>query len=70
MGGEPMRRWISSAPASRSRPTSPRLVVPRTRESSTTTTRRPSMISSTGLYFIRTLKSRPACVGWMKVRPT
>jgi hypothetical protein len=45
-------------------------VVPRTSESSITTTRFPSSTSRTGLYLSRTLKSRPACEGSMKVRPT
>jgi hypothetical protein len=35
-----------------------------------TMTRFPASTSRTGLYFSRTLKSRPACDGSMKVRPT
>ena len=61
---------LPRARARRSRRTSLRLVVPRTMESSTTTTRRPSRASRTGLNLIRTLESRPDCCGWMKVRPT
>ncbi len=50
--------------------TSDEEVVPRTRESSTTTTRFPSSTSRTGLYLIRAPKSRSAWEGRMKVRPT
>ena len=56
-------------PASRSR-TSWRLVVPRTIESSTTTTLRSLRISPTGLNFTRTASTRDCCPGRMKVRPT
>ena len=45
-------------------------VVPRTIESSISTTRWPSMISRTGLSLIRTPKWRIDCLGSMKVRPT
>src|SRR5437773_12254104 len=44
-------------------------VVPRTMESSTTTTFLPSSTSRTGLNLIFTLAMRPACAGWMNVRP-
>jgi hypothetical protein len=56
--------------AANQRATSPRVVVPRTMESSTITTLLPASNSRTGLNFTFTLASRPACVGWMKVRPT
>ena len=60
----------SAAPAARTSETSPRVVVPRTIESSTITTRLPWSTSRTALYFSRTFASRVACVGWMNVRPT
>jgi len=47
-----------------------RLVVPRTIESSTTTTRLPSRTSRFGLSFTLTPKWRMPCWGSMKVRPT
>ena len=50
--------------------TSPRVVVPRTIESSTMTTLFPSSTSRTALYFTFTFALRPAWDGWMKVRPT
>ena len=46
------------------------VVVPRTIESSTTTTRLPARTSGNGLNFSRTEASREVCPGWMKVRPT
>ncbi|GIT46175.1 MAG: hypothetical protein Ct9H300mP12_07600 [Acidimicrobiales bacterium] len=46
--------WTSAAPASRSIRTMALVVVPRTMESSTTTRRWPSMLSRSGLSFIRT----------------
>ena len=70
MGGEEMRRWISLAPASRSIRTIFREVVPRTIESSTRTSRRPSTTWRTGLSFTRTPKLRIVCFGSMNVRPT
>ena len=60
----------SVAPASRRAATSLRLVVPRTIESSITTTRLPASTSGSGLSFTRMPASRMAWVGWMKVRPT
>jgi hypothetical protein len=65
-----MRKWTSFAPACRRNLTSEVEVVPRTRESSTTTIRFPATTSRTGLYFIRAPKSRSAWDGLMKVRPT
>ena len=63
-GGEATRKWTSVAPARNSSPTSLRLVVPRTIESSTATTRRPRRICSTGLNFTRTESTR-----WSLPRP-
>ena len=65
-----MRKCTSAARFRFSIRTSFRLVVPRTIESSTSTTRRPVITSRTGLNLIRTPESRPDCCGWMKVRPT
>ncbi len=65
-----MRTCTSVAPASRSIRTMQRLVVPRTIESSTMTTRLPSTILRTGDSFIFTPCSRSSCEGWMNVRPT
>ena len=45
-------------------------VVPRTMESSMTTTRLPLTTPRTADSFIRTPCSRSSCVGWMKVRAT
>ncbi len=70
MGGELIRMWTSRAPAERIIVTIFRLVVPRTMESSTTTTRLPSRISRTGFSLIFTPKWRMFCLGSMKVRPT
>ena len=50
MGGDDTRMCTSRAPALRISATSPRVVVPRTIESSTITTLLPSRISRTGLY--------------------
>jgi hypothetical protein len=47
-----------------------RAVVPRTIESSTTTTRFPSRIERIGLSLSLTPKWRIDCCGSMKVRPT
>ena len=58
------------APASRSILTILRLVVPRTIESSTTTTRLPRSTSPTGFSLSRTPKWRMLCCGSMNVRPT
>src|SRR5690606_24291189 len=49
IGGEAIRRWTLRAPAPRISCTRPLLVVPRTSESSMTTTLRPSITSRTGL---------------------
>ena len=49
IGGEVMRRCTSRAPASRSSETMRGVVVPRTIESSTTTTRCPRRFSTMGL---------------------
>jgi hypothetical protein len=46
-----------------------RWVVPRTIESSTTTSRLPSMFSRSGLSFIRTARARISWLGAMKLRP-
>ena len=70
IGGEAKRKWTSRAPAVRIICTSPLLVVPRTRLSSTTATERPAITSRTGLNLILTLATRSAWVGLMKVRPT
>ncbi len=45
------------------------MVVPRTIESSTRTTRLPASTARFGLCFIRTDSSRASWLGWMKVRP-
>ena len=70
MGGLEIRTWISFAPASRTMLTILRDVVPRTMESSMSTTRLPSRISRTGFSLMRTPKERMDCFGSMKVRPT
>ena len=46
------------------------VVVPRTIESSTTTSRLPWIASGMGLSFSFTPRSRSDCDGWMNVRPT
>jgi hypothetical protein len=51
-------------------PTICRVVLPRTIESSTTTTRFPPTISGSGLNFIRRPRLRSSCPGSMKVRAT
>ena len=70
MGGEEMRTWISAAPASRSIRTSARWVLPRTMESSTTTSRLPATTDFSGLSFRRMPSWRIVSEGWMNVRPT
>ena len=70
MGGEEMRKWTSRAPASRIIRTILTLVVPRTIESSISTTRLPATTARLALCFMRTPSSRIDWVGWMKVRPT
>ncbi len=70
VGGEETRTWTSFAPASRSMRTILRDVVPRTMESSTSTTRLPSTTSRTGLSLTFTPKWRIDCLGSMNVRPT
>ena len=65
-----MRTCTCAAPASRSMRTSWRWVLPRTIESSTTTSRRPSMTSRNGFSLSRMPMLRRDWVGWMKVRPT
>ena len=71
VGGEEMRRWTSLAPAARIILTILRLVVPRTIESSTTTTRLPLQhVLAAALSLSFTPKWRICCEGSMKVRPT
>ena len=70
VGGQLMRTCTSRAPGGLTIRTILRLVVPRTIESSTSTTRRPSRMLRTGFSFTFTPKSRIDCCGWMKVRPT
>jgi hypothetical protein len=70
VGGLLMRMCTSAAPAARTIWTILRLVVPRTRLSSTSTTRLPLSSSRTGLSFTFTPKERMLCLGSMKVRPT
>ena len=65
-----MRTCTSAAPASRSIRTSARWVLPRTIESSTTTSRLPAITSRSGLSLSRMPSWRIVCDGWMKVRPT
>ena len=69
MGGALMRTWTSRAPARRSSDTIWRVVVPRTIESSTTTSRLPRTSSRSGLSFMFTPRWRIDWLGWMKVRP-
>ena len=45
------------------------LVVPRTMESSTSTTRLPATVSAMGLSLMRTVFSRSFWSGWINVRP-
>ena len=68
MGGLAMRTCTSVAPASRSIRTIRSEVVPRTMESSISTTRFPAMMLRTGDNFIFTPLSRSSCEGWIKVR--
>src|SRR5256885_2183241 len=63
-----MRPCTSDAPASNSICTIARVVLPRTIESSTTTTRLPAT-SASGLNFKRTPSRRSSWSGWMNVRP-
>ncbi len=69
-GGDEIRMWTSAAPASRSIRTRARWVLPRTIESSTTTSRLPWMTSLSGLSFSRMPSWRMVWDGWMKVLPT
>ncbi len=69
IGGELMRTCSALGFASRIRLSSSLLVVPRTIESSITTTVRPSITPLTVLNFMRTFISRSSWPGWMKVRP-
>lgn len=57
-GGAEMRRWTCTAPASRSRTTIWREVVPRTMESSIITTRLPSTQLRSAPNLMRTACSR------------
>ena len=70
MGGQLIRMCTSAAPAALIIDTILRLVVPRTMESSTSTTRCPSRMLRTVFSFTFTLNARIDCCGWMKVRPT
>ena len=65
-----MRMCISRASASRSIATIWRDVVPRTMESSITTTRRSFTMLRTGVSFILTPMSLMDWTGWMKVLAT
>jgi hypothetical protein len=65
-----MRMWTSAAPASRSICTIFMLVVPRTIESSISTSFLPWMSALLALCFSFTPRCRTWSVGWMKVRPT
>ncbi len=58
-----MRRCTSAAPASRSMRITERCVVPRTMESSTTTSRLPAMASVSGFSLRRTASARAPLVG-------
>ena len=64
-----IRMCTSAAPASRSKRTSLRVVLPRTIESSTTTSRFPAMARFSGLSFRRMPCWRMVWLGEMKVRP-
>ena len=68
-GGELTRTCTSAAPPSRSSCTSGPAVLPRTMLSSTSTTRLPSRLARSGLYFRCTPARRSRSSGWMKVRP-
>src|SRR3546814_5566962 len=65
-----MRIWTSVAPAARTISTILLDVVPRTIESSTSTTRLPLRWARLALCFSLTPKWRISSVGSMKVRPT
>ena len=65
-----MRRWTSAAPASRSMRMTDRCVVPRTMESSTTTSRLPAMVVGEGVQLAPDrVGPLPAGPGAMKERP-
>ena len=64
-----MRKCTSAAPASITISRILRLVVPRTTESSTSTTRLPAMTARLTLSLSRTPMLRICSVGSMKVRP-
>ena len=70
VGGLLIRRWISRAPASLTMLTIFRDVVPRTIESSISTTLRPSRMLRTGFSLILTPNERIDAFGSMNVRPT
>ena len=61
---------LARRPASRSMVTIARWVLPRTIESSTTTTRWPAITSRSGFSFSRMPRCRMVWLGWMNVRPT
>lgn len=69
-GGAETAKCTSLAPASRSSLTIRPQVVPRTIESSISTTRLSFTVSAMTLSLMRTAFSRWPWVGWMKVRPT
>ena len=69
-GGAALARKTLLAPASRTICTISRLVVPRTMESSTSSTFLPANSLAMGLSFCRTDFLRTACPGMMNVRPT
>ena len=68
--GDADRTCTSVAPAALSMRTICRLVVPRTMESSTITSRFPRTTSGRALSLSRTPICLSSCVGWMKVRAT
>jgi hypothetical protein len=69
MGGQATRTCTSAAPAWRNSANSGPDVLPRTIESSTSTTRLPERLAGSGLNFIATRAWRSASVGSMNVRP-
>ena len=69
MGGHDIRMWTSVAPAVRRVETRRRLVVPRTMESSTTTTRFPWTTPERTESFMSTLLLLSSATGMMNVRP-
>ncbi len=69
-GGLEILMCTSAAPASRSIVTIARCVLPRTIESSTTTTRWPAITSRSGLSFSLMPRCLIVWLGWMNVRPT